>query len=141
MDEEEIFGVSLEEEEIEDEVVTYRTYRMDLKHKRIIGKVDGIEAAAQSMFKALQTRRFAYLIYDDQYGCDVYNKIGNLDLSQSYIENDIPVMIEDAFLNDDMILGIDNLTFDMQDIDSVFVSFEAATVFGDADFEGVISDG
>lgn len=141
MNEDEVFGIPLEEEETVEDTAIYRTYCMDFENKRIIGKTEGLEAAAQSMFKALQTRRFAYLIYDDQYGCDLYNKIGSLDLTQSYLDNDIPVMIEDAFLNDDMILGISGLTFEMRDIDSVFVSFEAVTIFGDADFEGVLGDG
>lgn len=57
MDEDELYDIA-EEEDSEDEII-YRTYRMDFKNKRIIGMVDGIEASAQAMFKALQTRRFA----------------------------------------------------------------------------------
>ena len=141
MDEDEIMGIPLEEEDAEDDVPVYRTYRMDVKNKRIIGKVDGMEAAAQAMFKALQTRRFAHLIYDDQYGCDVYNKIGNVSLSQSYLDNDIAVMVEDAFLNDETVLGISDIVFEMVDRDAISMSFTVATVFGDADFEGVLEDG
>ena len=55
MDEDELYDIA-EEEDSEDEII-YRTYRMDFKNKRIIGMVDGIEASAQAMFKALQTRR------------------------------------------------------------------------------------
>jgi hypothetical protein len=141
MDEDEIIVNPFEEDDLEDETNIYSTYRMDFENKRIIGKVDGIEAAAQSIFKALQTRRFVHLIYDDQYGNDVFNKIGNLSLTQSYLSTDIPVMIEDTFLNDDMILGISDLESDIIDRDGVLVSFAVATIFGDADFEGVITDG
>ena len=106
MDEDELF-MELEETEDEDgdndeieEEIIYRTYRMDFKNKRIIGMVDGVDAAVQAIFKALQTRRFAHIIYDDQYGCDIFNKIGNLSLTQSYLDTDIPAMIEDTFQNE-----------------------------------------
>ena len=140
MDEDELYEFP-EEDEDEEETAIYRTYRMDFKNKRIIGMVDGIDAAAQAMFKALQTRRFAYLIYDDQYGCDVFNKIGNLNLTPAYLDTDIPVMIEDAFLNEETILGISDIEYEILDGDSVNISFAVSTIFGDADFEGVINNG
>lgn len=140
MDEDELYEFP-EEDEDEEETVIYRTYRMDFKNKRIIGMVDGMDAAAQAMFKALQTRRFAYLIYDDQYGCDIFNKIGNLNLTPAYLDTDIPIMIEDAFLNEEMILGISDIEYEILDGDSVNISFAVSTIFGDADFEGVINNG
>lgn len=102
--------------------------------------VDGVEAAAQAMFKALQTRRFAYLIYDDQYGCDIFNKIGNLNLTQSYLESDLPSMIEDTFLNEEMVRGINDLEFDIISGDSVAIQLAVSTIYGDATIEGVIED-
>lgn len=140
MDEDELYEFP-EEDEDEEETVIYRTYRMDFKNKRIIGMVDGMDAAAQAIFKALQTRRFAYLIYDDQYGCDIFNKIGNLNLTPAYLDTDILVMIEDAFLNEEMILGISDIEYEILDGDSVNISFAVSTIFGDADFEGVINNG
>lgn len=143
MDEEELLleitELSEEDAPLEEEPV-YRTYRMDFKNKRIIGMVDGVEAAAQAMFKALQTRRFAYLIYDDQYGCDIFNKIGNLNLTQSYLESDLPSMIEDTFLNEEMVRGINDLEFDIISGDSVAIQLAVSTIYGDATIEGVIED-
>ena len=131
MDEEELLleitELSEEDASLEEEPV-YRTYRMDFKNKRIIGMVDGVEAAAQAMFKALQTRRFAYLIYDDQYGCDIFNKIGNLNLTQSYLESDLPSMIEDTFLNEEMVRGINDLEFDIISGDSVAIQLAVSTI-------------
>ena len=143
MDEEELLleitELSEEDAPLEEEPV-YRTYRMDFKNKRIIGMVDGVEAAAQAIFKALQTRRFAYLIYDDQYGCDVFNKIGNLNLTQSYLEADLPSMIEDTFLNEEMVRGINDLEFNIISGDSVAIQLAVSTNYGDATIEGVIED-
>ena len=142
MDEEELLleitELSEEDASLEEEPV-YRTYRMDFKNKRIIGMVDGVEAAAQAMFKALQTRRFAYLIYDDQYGCDIFNKIGNLNLTQSYLESDLPSMIEDTFLNEEMVRGINDLEFDIISGDSVAIQLAVSTIYGDATIEGAVS--
>lgn len=141
MDEDELYELPDEDDEDVEETAIYRTYRMDFENKRIIGMVDGMDAAAQAIFKALQTRRFAHLIYDDQYGCDVFNKIGNLNLTHTYLDTDIPVMIEDAFLNEEMILGISDIEYEILDGDSVNISFAISTIFGDADFEGVINNG
>lgn len=143
MDEDEIITNPFEdnEDELEEDTTIYRTYGMDTKNKRIVGKVDGMEAVLQSIFKALQTRRFAYLIYDDQYGFDGYNKIGNTALTQGYLEADMPSMIEDAFLNDEAIVSIDDINFQIIETDGVQISLSVSTIFGDADFEGVITDG
>lgn len=141
MDEDDIIVNPFDEEGLIEAEVTYRTYRMDFENKRIIGMVDGAEASAQSMFKALQTRRFAHLIYDDQYGSDIYNKIGNINLSSAYLDTDIPVMVEDAFLNDETILGIGDLTYEIIDVDALSIKFSAMTIFGDTEIEGVITDG
>ena len=140
MDEENVNLFSDEEDDLEESII-YRTYRMDFQNKRIIGMVDGMEAAGQNMFKALQTRRYAYEIYDDQYGSDVMNKIGNADLSPDYLESDIPEMISDAFQNMEEILEIDDLQFEILDVDSIYVSFAASTIFGDTIIEGDISNG
>ena len=140
MDVENVDLFSDEQDELEESII-YRTYRMDFQNKRIIGMVDGMEAAGQNMFKALQTRRYAYEIYDDQYGSDVMNKIGNADLSPDYLESDIPEMISDAFQNMEEILEIADLQFEILDADSIYASFTAATIFGSTMIEGDISDG
>ena len=103
--------------------------------------VDGVDAAVQAIFKALQTRRFAHIIYDDQYGCDIFNKIGNLSLTQSYLDTDIPAMIEDTFQNEDMIQGFSDMDYEIVDGDSVRIQLFASTIFGDVNLEGVINDG
>lgn len=144
MDEDEIISVPFEEDDLEGDTVQYRTYRMDFKNKRIIGMVEGQEAAMQSIYKALQTRRYAHLIYDDDYGCDIYNKIGQIDMSPDYIESDIPAMIEDALLADEVVSEVGRIDFELGDIqegrDSVKLRVEVTTIFGDADLEGVITN-
>ena len=141
MDEEENVDLDSNEENELEESIIYRTYRMDFQSQRIIGMVDGLEAAKQNMIKALQTRRYAYEIYDDQYGSDIMNKIGNIDLSPDYLEADIPVMIADTFVNMEEIVEIDDLQFEIFEGDSIYISFTATTIFGNTIVEGDVSNG
>lgn len=140
-DEFEVIEDPVAEEELEEDLTIYRTYRMDVEKKRIIGMVDGAEASQQAMMKALQTRRFAYLIYDDQYGSDIYNKVGNQELTPGYLRSDIPAMVEDAFLNNEEILGISDLSYEILEADAVHISFTASTIYGDEEVEEVLTDG
>lgn len=141
MAEGEAIDVPFEEDDFEDNTGTFRTYKMDFEKKRIVGMIEGIEAANQAIFKALQTRRYAHLIYDEQYGCDIFNKIGDGDLTKEYFDSDIPVMVEDALLPEDMVTGVGELEYDIVSGDSVLVSFEVQTIFGDFEIEGVLTDG
>lgn len=140
MDEDELLQEIAQDGEFQEVETVYRTYRMDFKNKRIIGMVDGEEAAAQAIFKALQTKRFAYLIYDDQYGCDIFNKIGNTNLTQSYLEADIPSVIEDTFLNEEMVRGVDDVNFEILDNGGVSIQLSISTIYGETEMEGVIED-
>lgn len=134
----EIISVPFSEDELEDDQETYRTYKMDFAHRRIGGMVDDKEAVLQAIWKMMSTVRFAHLIYDDQYGCDILNKINN-GLTPTYLENDLPAMLEDTFATDDRITGVSDLTYEILSPDSVHVQFTAATVYGDVEVEGVIT--
>lgn len=131
----------LSEENIEQLNPVYRTYGMDHVHKRIRGMIDGEESVRQAIWKILSTRRFAYFLYDDQYGCDIFNKIGDADLTQEYLESDIPAMIEDALSSDPRITGVSDFYYEILDIDSVHVRFTANTIYGDMEMEGILKDG
>lgn len=138
MNEDEIIDVPFSEDEIFGSEAVYRTYRMDFEKKRIIGMVDGIDAAAQSIIKELQTKRYAYLIYDDQYGCELLDKIGIYSLSDDYLSSDIPAMIEDALIVDDMVAGLGDVEYEFMndERDGVNLTVYVQTIFGDLTIEG-----
>ena len=117
----------------------HRTYKMDWNKKRISGMIDDAEAASQAIVKALMTRRFAYVIYDDDYGCDIANKIGNTSLTKDYMDSDIPAMIEDMLLADETVIGIGDVEYEMLSGDSVAIKFVAYTIYGTQDIKGVIA--
>ena len=138
---EEIVSIPFDEDDINSESRIYRTYRMDFDKKRIGSMIDGKEAVAQAIWKILSTTRFAYLIYDDQYGCDIFSKINDSGLTEDYLESDIPVMIEDALSYDERVTGVSDYSYEIISHDSVHVSFTANTIYGDLEMEGVIADG
>lgn len=120
---------------------THRTYRIDWENKRISGMVDGKEAAIQQVKKGLLTKRYAYLIYDDQYGNDLFNKVGNADLDPEYLDNDVPEMISDCVIPDDYVDGVEKVDFKIEDEDKVDIYVEVNTIFGDVSIEGSLTDG
>lgn len=117
-----------------------RTYAMDFRHKRIVGFIDDNEAVMQAIWKILSTRRFVFLIYDDQYGLDVLNRI-NVGLTKKYLNSDIPQMIEEALLSDERVVGVSDFRYEILSSDSIHVEFIAVTIYGDMQVKGVIRDG
>ena len=77
---------------------------------------------------------------DDQYGCDIFNKINDEGLTPEYIENDLPVMLEDTFASDERITGISDVSYQILSHDSVHIQFVAATIYGNVNVEGVITN-
>ena len=78
---------------------------------------------------------------EESYIDDKINTPVAVNFSPDYLEADMPVMISDAFLNMEEILEIDDLQFEILDVDSIYVSFAASTIFGDTIIEGDISNG
>lgn len=117
-----------------------RTYAMDFRHKRISGFIDGKEAVIQAIWKALSTRRFVHLLYDDQYGFDILNKM-DTGLTKQYLDSDIPTMVEEALMVDERITGVGEFRYEILSGDSVFVEFTAYTIYGGLPVKGVIKDG
>lgn len=117
-----------------------RTYAMDFRHKRIAGFIDDKEAVMQAIWKILSTRRFAHLLYDDQYGLDVLNRI-NVGLTKQYLDADVPKMVEEALLSDERVVGVSDFRYEILSSDSIHVEFAAITIYGDMQVKGVIRDG
>lgn len=103
------------------------TYYINSKIGRICSMVDGKEAIIQAIYKALDTEKMGYEIYDWLYGLDMEPFIGQ-DLD--YIQTNIQSYIEDCLLQDDRINAIQNLTVEQQEIDSCLITFNVDTTEG-----------
>ncbi|MFT4413182.1 DUF2634 domain-containing protein [Fredinandcohnia humi] len=100
-----------------------KTYHFDFTTGQFTGKlIDGEEALLQFIHKAIKTARFRYLIYDDQYGCELEDLIGQ-DISNELLETEIPRLITEALIYDDRIELVRNFSV-VREKDKLYVSFE-----------------
>ncbi|MFJ3386342.1 DUF2634 domain-containing protein [Lysinibacillus sp. NPDC086135] len=114
-------------EVISEAKLTTRTYKLDFERGRCVGFIDRREAMEQALRKVLQTKRFAHLIYSDEYGFQ--NMIGE---DRLFVREELPRRIKEALLQDERITAIENLKLDFEK-DEAFVSLTAITIYGDAD--------
>ncbi len=107
-----------------------KTYYIDFKKKRIVGKVDGQEAMKQAIFKILQTERYEFnKVYSNYYGVELKELIG---LAPFIVRVQLQPRITEALLCDDRIMSV--VDFDIQIHKKVVsVSFTAKTIFGDVE--------
>lgn len=85
------------------DIISYpnKTYRCSETH--IVGKVDDLEAVKQSIGHILSIERYAYIIYDDNYGVELEKYIGQ---SYEFLESTIEDTLREALLQDDRIVDV-----------------------------------
>lgn len=92
------------------------------------GLIDGDEAIKQFIYKAIRTPRNRFLIYDDQYGCELDDLIG-ANATRELLNDEIPRIIKDAIIYDDRIESVSNFTVN-QDGDKTYISFTVGLING-----------
>lgn len=122
-------------ETIEDEQEkTSRTYKIDWDNGRIIGFVDGQEAMNQFIKKAILTPRFHCLIYSNQYGSEIIEKLLDKDVTREYIETEISFLVTDTLIHDPRVLRVYNINVEFMDAypmqDSCIITFDVDTIYG-----------
>ena len=95
---------------------------------RIIGYIDNLEAIKQAIYHILMTERYAYLIYDDNYGVELEQYVGK-DLE--YIEATIEDTLREALTYDLRIEDITVNSITNVEKDKVLINFTASTIYGD----------
>ena len=86
----------------------------------IIGKTDGLDAIAQTVYHILNKERYAYVIYPDWYGVELEKYKG---LPFSYLEAQIENDLRSALLQDDRIYDIIISEITQLSVDSASVKF------------------
>ena len=99
-----------------DETAEEPTLTFKVEHGRIRGKTDEQEAMVQAIDKILQTERFVYPIYDDQYGNDLMELIGK---DMEYAEADVERIIVEALTADDRVLQVEISKIERLDTDTL----------------------
>ena len=119
-----------------DTAETSRTYRLDLKSKRIAGMVDGLDAVIQAVYKILLTERYAYLIYNWAYGVEVLQYIG---AEHDFVAADLPQIITEALIQDDRVISVGSWKINRTKIDALYVEFTVESTAGNAQIEWEVS--
>jgi hypothetical protein len=97
------------------------------KYNSIAGYVDNKQAIEQTVYHILNTERYAYEIYDDNYGMEFEKYIGQpYEYFQATIENDL----KSALTQDDRITNIKVTNTQKLSVDSALVEFDVYTTEG-----------
>lgn len=106
-----------------------RTYRVDRDAKTISGMVDGQDAMLQAYDKILTTERYAWEIYDQEYGVELENLIGS---GMDYVKAVLKNRISDAFSADDRTVALADFSMEQEGKNTLTAIMTAQTVFGSA---------
>lgn len=104
------------------------TYKILPEKQRIRGSVDGIEAVCQAVYKILMTERYAYIIYDWNYGIELKDLFGR---GLGYVKTVIADRIKDALCIDDRIEEIYDFEYFNISSSELGVKFKIRTIFGE----------
>lgn len=104
-----------------------KNYKIDFQKGVIVGFCDDVEALKQAIYIILNTERYEYLIYSDDYGFELNGVIGN---DKFLMESELKRRIREALIQDDRIENVDNFTF-QYDKDSVDISFTVFSIYGE----------
>lgn len=118
--------------EIEIETQPSLNYRMFFDKDAVIGTVDELEAMKQVIFKILNTERFNYVIYSQNYGIELDDLFGE---PLSFVCAELEDRITEALIQDDRIESVSDFDFSSDRKGEVLATFTVHTIFGDIESE------
>ena len=125
-------GNTLLTTELEVETLPSLNYAMNFELNRIVGKVDGLEAMRQVIYKILNTERYQYLIYSWNYGIELADLFG---MPVDYCCAEIERRVVEALEADDRIESVEDFEFEFPKPHVVAVTFTVNTIFGQTEIE------
>ena len=111
------------------------TYTFKVANGRIRGMTDELDAMQQAVDKILKTERFVYQIYDEQYGNDLPELVGE---SINYAKSEAERMVVEALEADDRINNVEITKCEQSSSDAITVEGYANTVYGKVGFESEV---
>lgn len=109
-----------------------KTYKLNIYTNKIAGFADGIEAVRQAVYHILMTERYAYLIYDNNYGIELEQYIGN---DFDYLESTIQNTLKEALTIDLRIKDVIVTNITKTSKDSALIAFTVVSTYGDLQME------
>lgn len=106
-----------------------KTWSIDLEKGRLGRVVDGETAIRQYIRKAFMTARNRFLIYDDFYGEELTDLIGQ-NLTPNLMQVEIPRVVREAIIYDDRIASVPNVIVNMFGKDGIHIDVEVELTNG-----------
>lgn len=113
-----------------------KTYRIDFNTSRIGNMTDGEAALRQYITKAILTPRSYYPIYNDNFGCEIWDLIG-ADVTNAFIDSEIPRMVREAIEYDDRINAVTDVKVTRSG-DAIFIKVNVDSIYGEIGAEVTI---
>lgn len=130
LEEEENEEEELAELEEGEEQILPREYGIDFETGQLTGQiVEGVEAVKVWAWLALQTPKFRYYVYPNEYGQEFEDILGQ-GYSRAYVEAELKRMTEETLLLNPYITGIEQFTC-KSDGDRTELSLTLVTDFGE----------
>lgn len=120
------------EQDFEIEEQPSRTYRMDLDGNSVRGFCDELEAVKQAVFRILNTERYQYIIYSDNYGIETLDLYGE---PVTWVCPELERRITEALMVDSRITGVTDFEHETNEKKVLHTSFTVHTVYGDLSAE------
>lgn len=121
-----------EEDEQEESLYIPREYGIDFETGQLSGKiVEGYDALLVWVWLALQTPRYRYYIYSEDYGQEYEDLIGK-SYSTELTDSELERMTEECLMENPYITGIENFSCQKNE-EKVTVTFSLITNFGDGE--------
>ena len=115
------------DQEFEVEEEPSKNYRMDIYGETICGKIDGLEAMKQVIYKILNTERYQHIIYSWNYGVELEDLYGE---PSSYVCPELERRITEALLVDTRISSVTDFEHDLSVKGVVHTAFTVHTIYG-----------
>jgi len=109
-----------------------KTYRMDLNGDSVRGFCDELEAVKQAVFRILNTERYQYVIYSENYGIETLDLYGE---PITWVCPELERRITEALTADSRITGVTDFEYETSTKKVLHVSFIVHTVYGDISSE------
>ena len=103
-----------------------KTWQINRQTMQVQSTIDDLQSVKQAVDIILNTDRFRWQIYSSNMGTELETLIGG---DASYIESELPRMIEEALLVDDRITEVGNFQHTTQG-ETMTWSFTVISVFG-----------
>lgn len=124
-------------EEMEEEVIPDKTYRIDFDNRIIAGMIDGEDAKKQAIQKLAMTEQEEHIIYGLIYGAMLEDLVGE---DMLFAQCEIKARLEEAILNDDRFECVEFTEEEVQKKKLIFSLLVTTTEGEEIEMEGVEVD-